>query len=46
MLEEARQYVDAIFRDLNNLGVFDSPEDPNSESAESWRSFIEDGEDL
>lgn len=41
LLEESRQYVDAIFKDLGNLGVFDDPKQSESESAESWRSFME-----
>lgn len=44
LIEEARQYVDAIFRDLNSLGVFDDTSESDSEDADSWRGFIEDGE--
>lgn len=44
LLEEVRQYNNAILSDLNKLGVFDSVEESNSESPDSWRGFIEDGE--
>jgi len=44
LLEEVRKYDNSIFQNLKELGVLDDPESAKADSVESWRQFLEDGE--
>jgi|GEM_PF-2023299 len=44
LLEEVRKYDNSIFKSLKELGVLDDPESSKAHSVDSWRQFLEDGE--
>lgn len=44
LLKEVRKYDDSIFKSLKELGVLDDPESAKAESVDTWRRFVEDGE--
>lgn len=44
LLEEARKYDNSIFQSLKELGVLDDPGSSKADSVETWRQFLEDGE--
>ncbi|WP_336035160.1 hypothetical protein [Halobacterium yunchengense] len=44
LLEEVRKYDNSIFQSLKELGVLEDPESAKADSVDSWREFLEGGE--
>jgi len=44
LLKEVRKYDNSIFQSLKELGVLDEPASAKAESVDTWRRFVEDGE--